>query len=343
MPDVLRFAAPYHVDLVDLASPAPAPGEVRVATIASGISAGTELTAFRGTNPYLTATWDPHLRLFDHGAQAPAYPVQGWGYSEVGRVVEAPGEADDLTPGDVVWGIWGHRAEAVLPASSLRGRRLPAGTDPVVGCFARVAAIGLNAVLAADAGVGSTVVVVGQGVIGLLATRFAVLSGARVIAVDGIDARLEHARAYGAAEVLHPTPDLARRLRDLTGPGGADAAIELSGTHPGLAEAVRAVGPDGRVVAAGFYQGEVAGLRLGEEFHHNRVQLLASQIGSVPQRLAARWDPARLHRAAMEAVVSGRVDVLPLVTHRFPLARAQEAYELLDTGGDQVLQVVLET
>ena len=236
-----------------------------------------ELTIYRGTNPLLTSHWDPDLRLFMGGAAPPSYPLVGWGYSEVGEVVEiAPpddargGSEADVSVGDVVWGIWGHVSDAVQPIERLHGHRLPPGLDPVVGCFVRVGAIALNAVLAAGAGVGETVVVLGQGVIGLLATSFAAQSGARVIAVEGIPARRELARELGAAETFSPGPEVALAVRERTDGRGADVAIELSGVFPALQEAIRLVGPDGRVVAAGFYKGEATALRLGEEFHHYR-------------------------------------------------------------------------
>ena len=66
-------------------------------------------------------------------------------------------------------------------------------------------------------------------------------------------------------------------IRELTG-GGADSAIELSGADRALHEAVRSVVVEGLVAASGFYQGGAANLRLGEEFHHNRVRIVASQI-----------------------------------------------------------------
>ena len=72
------------------------------------------------------------------------------------------------------------------------------------------------------------------------------------------------------------------QLRRLTDGRGADVAIEISGSYRALHDAIRAVAVDGRVVAAGFYQGDGVGLRLGDEFHHNRVRLVSSQIGGVP-------------------------------------------------------------
>src|SRR3954465_6058181 len=93
----MRFIGPRAVDVAEAESPPLTSGQVRVRTIASGVSAGTELTAYRGTNPYLTSTWDPVLKLFvDAHPETPSYPLEGWGYSEVGKVVEiaAPADAD---------------------------------------------------------------------------------------------------------------------------------------------------------------------------------------------------------------------------------------------------------
>lgn len=343
----LRIVGPRNVAVVDQPSEPLEPGQVRVRTIYSGISAGTELTAYRGTNPYLTSTWDPESRLFHPGQKALGYPLDGWGYSEVGEVVETAdadrgGTDAPVQVGDPVWGIWGHREEGVLAAESLRGHVLPPAMDPLAGAFVRVGAIALNAVLAADLGPGSTVAIFGQGVIGLLAARFAVLNGASVISVDGIAARREQALQWGAGQALSPSPELADELRHITHGAGVDVAIELSGNYRALHEATRAVGADGTVVAAGFYQGEAAGVRFGEEFHHNRVQLLASQIGSVPNRLRSRWTVPRLQQTVVDHLSRGLVDASALVTHKFSLADSAKAYELLDTDPAAALQVVLE-
>lgn len=353
----LRIAAPRSVAVIDQPSVPLEAGQARVRTIFSGISAGTELTAYRGTNPYLTSVWDPESRLFAPGAEALGYPLDGWGYSEVGEVVElaplngdsaanpvaaAPANDAPVQVGDIVWGIWGHRDEGIMAAESLRGHVLPEGMDPLAGAFVRVGAIALSAVLAADLGPGSTVAIFGQGVIGLLATRFAVLNGAKVIAVDGIAARRRRALEWGALHALSPAPELAGDIRRITGGAGVDVAIELSGNYRALHEATRAVGADGTVIAAGFYQGEAAGVRFGEEFHHNRVQLLASQIGSVPNRLRSRWTVPRLQQTVVDHLADGRVNAPALVTHTFSLADAAKAYELLDTDAESALQVVLE-
>lgn len=332
--------------MVDEPTPPLRAGQVRVRTSFSGISAGTELTAYRGSNPYLDKLWDPDLRLFVGGAGGLGYPVAGLGYSEVGRLVEAaPDVADDpaLPPiGSLVWGIWGHRGEAVLPAAKLHGCAVPAGLDPIAATFARVGAVALNAVLAADVHLGETVAVFGQGVLGLLATRLVRLSGGTVVAVDAVPARLEKALEYGADIVLDARDDtVGRQIRKLTDGRGADVAIEISGSYRALHEAIRAVGADGRVVAAGFYQGEGAGLRLGDEFHHNRVRLICSQIGGVPPSAAGRWDQIRLNQTFLRLASDDRVDPVGLVSHVVPVSEAAAAFHMLDRDPHTALQVVL--
>ncbi|WP_299536551.1 zinc-binding alcohol dehydrogenase [uncultured Streptomyces sp.] len=347
MERVVQFTGPRQVEVAEHESAALPAGHLRVRTRYSGISAGTELTAYRGTNPYLTRTWDAEARIFRDGAAGIAYPVAGWGYSEVGEVTEVSPELVNLPgmpeKGDLVWGIWGHRSEGIVPAERMVGHTLPAGLEPLAGAFARVGAIAYNAVLAADIHLGEEVAVFGQGVIGLLTTRLAQLNGARVTAVDALDGRLETARSYGARSTLNArTDDVAERVREATGGLGADIAIEISGVYPALHEAVRSVTVGGRVVASGFYQGDGAGLRLGDEFHHNRVQLICSQIGGVPPQLAGRWTVERLQQTFLSLVAEGLVDVESLVSHVVPVADAADAYVLLDERPADALQVVLE-
>ncbi len=348
MGTVVQFVGTRRVEVVEVAAEPLPPASLRVRTLYSGISAGTELTAYRGTNPYLTRTWDDERRLFVPGADEPRYPVAGWGYSEVGVVTEVSPDVADR-PGvpavaDVVWGIWGHRSETVVLVSSVDGHTVPAGLDPLAATFARVGAVAYNAVLAADVHLGETVAVFGQGVIGLLATRLAVLSGARVLACDTIPSRLATATAFGAVaavDVRETSP--AELARSLTDGRGVDVAVELSGTYPALHEAVRSVAVGGRVVAAGFYQGDGLGLRLGEEFHHNRVELVCSQIGGPPPRLAGRWSQDRMNRTFLELAAAGAVDPVALVTHRVRVPEGvAAAYELLDQRPAEALQVVLD-
>src|SRR3569623_1758157 len=81
MDAVVQFSGRRTVEVLSVEPPPLPAGHVRVRTRYSGISAGTELTAYRGTNPYLNRVWDPVARLFTAG-DGLRYPVAGWGYSE---------------------------------------------------------------------------------------------------------------------------------------------------------------------------------------------------------------------------------------------------------------------
>jgi 2-desacetyl-2-hydroxyethyl bacteriochlorophyllide A dehydrogenase len=346
MPSVVQFTAPYRVELVEVPREPSSPGTLRVRTWYSGISTGTELTAFRGSNPYLTKRWDAERRLFVRGEPTFTFPVQGWGYSEVGEVLEVADDVvgtHDVRPGDVVAGVWGHRSEGVITADVPNWFVVPSGVEPIHGVFARVGAIALNSVLAADLRLTEKVAIFGQGVIGLLATQLATLSGADVIAVDALEPRLALAEQLGARRLVdaHVEGGAGALIRSWVGESGVDSAIELSGSYGALHEAIRSVGVDGNVVASGFYQGDAVGLRLGEEFHHNRVRVMSSQIGGTPVPLGPRWSQRRLLAAFFGQLAAGRVSVAPLVTDVLGAADVAAAFEVLDAGLPHTLQVVL--
>jgi 2-desacetyl-2-hydroxyethyl bacteriochlorophyllide A dehydrogenase len=342
-PTVVEFTAPRHVRLIECPVQDLPPGHLRVRTWYSGISTGTELTAYHGTNPYLSKTWDPERRLFVPGEPSFGYPVVGWGYSEVGEVVETAADVTGVRPGDVIVGVWGHRSEGVVPANGATWVPIPEGLRPLQGVFARVGAIALNAVLAGETRLGDCVAVFGQGVIGLLATQLTRRCGSHVVAVDTLEHRLALAAELGADAVVDAGVEggAGAAIRDLLGPAGADAAIELSGRYRALHEAIRSVGVSGLVVASGFYQGEGIGLRLGEEFHHNRVRIIGSQIGGTPLPMGPRWHQRRLITTFLSEVASGRVEVNRLVTDVVEAESVADAFTVLDEGHPETLQVVL--
>ncbi|MBA2755498.1 MAG: zinc-binding dehydrogenase, partial [Chloroflexia bacterium] len=287
----VRFTGVKKVGFEALPDRSPGPGEVRLRTLYSGISAGTELTAYRGTNPYLHKRWDAGRRLFlsrdDSEDQAPE-PPRSWGYEEVGEIVEVGPGVSGLAPGTLVHGTWGHQTGHVARAEDIGWRTLPPGTDPILGIFSHIGPIALNGVLDGAIRLGETVAVFGLGVVGQLVVRLARLSGASVVAVDPIAARRELAAEGGAAMTIGPD-GAAEAIRDLTGGLGADICFEASGSARALHEAIRACAPSSRVVTLGFFQGEAAGLMLGEEFHHNRIAVVCSQIGGVAPELRHRW------------------------------------------------------
>lgn len=340
---LVRFTSPRKAEVVDFEDQPAGPGEVRLQTLYSGISAGTELTAYRGSNPYLSSEWDTERRLFVPGESTHAYPLDGWGYEDVGRVEAVGDGVDEGLVGQLVWGAWGHRSSVVRPVDWAQDRLLPGGSTAITGIFAKIGAIALNAILDADVHVGETVAVFGAGVPGQIVALLAGLNGGRVIVVDPVASRRHLAQRLGASLVLDPvTDEVAEEVRAVTGNRGADVVIEMSGSYQALHEAVRTVAYSSRVVAAGFFQGGATPVLLGEEFHHNRVAIVGSQISGVSPALQHRWDELRMSRTVLGLEREGRLPLRELITDVVPAEEAPAAFELLDTRPEQALQVVLD-
>jgi len=340
---LVRFAGPRAAEVVEVDDPTPGPGEVLLETRYSGISAGTELTAYRGSNPYLKRTWDPERRLFVPGEATQHYPLDGWGYEEVGQVVAVGPDVDESLVGRLAWGAWGHRSLAVRPAAYVEPRLLPDAGRPIVGIFAKIGAIALNAVLDADIHVGEHVVVFGAGVPGQITAQLARLNGGHVTVVDLLAERRSLAEDLGAEQTLDAAhTDVAAAIRELTDNRGADVVIEMSGSYHALQEAVRTAAYSSRVVAAGFFRGAGTPLHLGDEFHHNRISIVGSQISGVAPHLKHRWDELRMSNTALALERAGSLHLEPLITHVVDADSAPQAFEMLDTSPGSALQVVLD-
>lgn len=332
------------VEIEEVADPQLGAGEVRIRTLFSGISAGTELTAYRGSNPYLHKRWDGERRLFVPGVQPQLqYPMRGWGYEEVGEVVELGPATKGVNLGDLIYGTWGHRSHHVTKDDYAAARILPQGLEPILGIFSQIGAIALNGVHDAAMRIGETVAVFGLGVPGQIVGQLSRRSGVGVIGIDLLPERIELARSTGAIDVgINATEgSVAEQISELTAGKGADVAIEASGSTHALHEAVRAVAYSARVVALGFFQGDGVGLFLGEEFHHNRVNIVCSQISGVAPELSYRWDRLRLVHTAMRLQEEAVLHLKPLISHVFPYTQAAEAFNKLDQEPAGLMQAVL--
>lgn len=345
MPHELLVTGPRSLELAPYEDAPPAPNEVRAEAIVSGISHGTELALYRGVSAFAGKRFDTDLRLFLEDDAAASYPLRV-GYEWVGEVRETGAEVDAVRVGDRLQLALPHReTQTITLADDARTpwSVLPKELDPERGALLQAVTIALQATHDARVELGDTSAVFGLGALGLLAVQLARLSGAEwIAAVDPVPQRRDLAHALGADVVLDPSAcDAGREIKVATG-GGVDAAIELSGRYPALHDAIRSVRLAGTVVAAGFYTGSPGDeLRLGEEFHHNRLTLVGSMSGWGAPHREAGWDRRRLRSAALDLLVRDRLTVDPLVTHRVPFARAAEAYELIDHSPEETLRVVL--
>jgi threonine dehydrogenase-like Zn-dependent dehydrogenase len=320
------------------------PSEVRIRTLLSGISGGTELSQYRATSPFMSRQWDQANRVFRDGSPPSwTFPVRNLGYEEVGEVIEIGNAVTGLRPGDHVYGTWGHRTHHVWAEDDAAARILPAGADPRIGIFSHIGAVALNGAHDARIRMGDLVVVFGLGVPGQIVIQAARASGAAVVGVDPVASRRAMAERLGADRTLDPTAaPVSDVIKSETQGRGADICIEVSGAPAALAEAMRTVAYASRVVAMGFFQGEARGLHLGDEFHHNRIELISSQISGVAPDASHRWTKLRLWQTAVRLQHEGRLNLIPLITDTVPFADAPALFDRLDKGDPDILQSVLD-
>ena len=308
-------------------------GQVRVATVVSTISPGTELTYLGGTNPYLHKRWDPDLRVFVPGTPTQDHPIV-FGYRAAGQVVET--RSADVPVGTRVFGKWRHTEFTVLAAADALAQRIPdALTFDDAADLAQMLPICLNAVSYAEERHRAVpTVVFGCGPIGLIVAQVARATGAsRVYAVDRLAARLQIAANLGLEPLDASAQDVASLLKKEHGADGIPVAFECTGNTRALQEAIRVVRRRGTVVAVGFYQGEASGLFLGDEFHHNGVEVRSGQIGN----LHPRWEISTLRAESLALALRGLVlGGLPRV--RVPVETPRDAFDALSRPGE-TLQV----
>ncbi len=307
----------------------PGPGEVRIRAVISALSHGTERLVYRGEV-------DPGLAL-DLPTLAGGYgfPVK-FGYASVGRVVAAGRDVGAMREGDLVFALHPHQEEYVLAATL--AHRLPEGLAPEAGVFLANLDTAVNVVLDAKPRLAENVIVFGQGVVGLLVTQLLRRAGARVIAVEPAARRAAMSARCGADPVLVPS-DLSL-VPQLTGGRGADIAVEASGNAAALQQAIDSVAVEGTIVVCSWYGEKPVTLDLGGRFHRGRLRIVSSQVGGIDPSLAPRWDRAR--RLAVAAELLTELRLAELITHRFPFARAADAYAVLDERPADTVQVVLD-
>ena len=278
-------------------------GHFRVDTLYTGFSAGTELTFFKGSNPYLQSSWDEQLCVFREGQPSASFPITALGYMEVGRVSETRTPAVQV--GEVVAMTYGHKTGHTAHPLQDFFVSLPDDLDPILGIYvAQMGPICANGLLHAAADLmgqgvhdlgdgvrGRQVLVMGAGVVGLLTGLFALHHGAASIAVADVSpARLEAAQALGFRAIDQTESEVWRHCKERWhhGPNdrGADVVFQCRGQAAELQTALRSLRPQGTVIDLAFYQGGALEVRLGEEFHHNGLAIRCAQIGRVPRGLS---------------------------------------------------------
>ncbi len=297
---------PGHAEIREESLPPLADGEVRVRTLHTGVSRGTEGLVFRGEVP--ASEWQRMRAPFQQD-DFPG-PVK-YGYVNVG-VVEA-GPSDLL--GRTVFCLYPHQTVYQVPASAVIP--LPAGVPAARAVLAANLETAINALWDASPRLGDRIAVVGGGTLGLL-------PGCEVQVVDTEAGRADVARALGAGFSL---PDSAR--------ADADLVVHTSGQGAGLATALRLAAFEATVLELSWYGTRAISVPLGEAFHSQRLTLKSSQVGHVATPQRGLWSHRRRLELALSLLTDPALD--RLITHSAPFHELPAVLERLSTGAADTL------
>lgn len=260
---------------------------VLVENLFSGISRGTEKLVFDGLVPESEAD---RMRCFGQEGDF-SFPVK-FGYCSVGRVLE--GELS----GRNVFVLHPHQKQFRAPFEQLHV--LPDGLSPEKAILAANMETALNITWDSQASAGDKIAVIGAGVIGLLAGYLlAKIPGSDVTVIDKNSNRAAIAKQLG---LKFTNPEAA--------PVDCDVVIHTSASSDGLALAIDIAGFEAKIIEASWYGDQEVVLSLGGAFHSQRLSLISSQVGSLPQTKKPRWDHNRRMTKALELLLDPELEVL---------------------------------
>lgn len=342
----LFFTAPRQVEIRDSELPALKDDEALVETRCSAISAGSEMLVYRGEFPHLA---DAH----DNLSSDLKYPL-AYGYACAGQVKDVGKLVDSNWKDRLVFAFQPHASHFIAKPESLIP--VPQFLSAEVACFLPNMETAVNLVQDGAPLLGERVLVLGQGVVGLLVTSLLrEFPLETLVTSDCYAIRRKASLDIGANASFDPETiqeqDQNNAINALDGSASIsrhqfayaqnfDLTFELSGSPAALNDAIALTAFSGRIVIGSWYGKKKASIDLGGAFHRSRIRLISSQVSTIAPALSGRWDKARRLEVAWEAL--RRIQPQKWITHRFCIQQAAEAYRLLDENPQETIQVVFE-
>jgi predicted dehydrogenase/threonine dehydrogenase-like Zn-dependent dehydrogenase len=264
------------------------------------------------------------------------------GYCNVGTVLEVGAGVTGFSAGDRIASNGKHAEVVCVPANLCAA--IPEEVTDEAAAFTVIGSIALQGIRLIQPTLGEVVVVTGLGLIGLMAVQLLRAHGCRVLGIDFDSSKLALARSFGAETVdLSRGEDPLAAARAISRSRGVDAAIITASTKSNepVHQAALMCRKRGRIVLVGvvglelsradFYEKELS-FQVSCSYGPGRYDPLYEERGQDYPIGFVRWTERRNFEALLDMLAEGRVDVAPLISHRFPLAAAQQAYDVLKCG-----------
>lgn len=328
----LWFTAPQQVEIRQVGLPPPGAGQVRVRTVCSAISAGSELLVYRGELPESMAL-DASLASLQSSS---TYPLQ-YGYACVGEVTDTGDGVDAAWLGQRVFAFQPHVSHFTASVEQLMP--VPDDVASESAVFLPNMETAVNLIQDGAPMIGEQVVVLGQGIVGLLLTGLLAahpLAGLHTL--DTLAGRRQRSVTMGASDSFDPCADLASLRDELLAGTGADLVYEVSGVPAALNQAIAISGYDSRIVIGSWYGSKTAAIALGGDAHRNRLKISTSQVSTLASGLSGRWSKARRFATAWQMI--RQLQPHRLISHRRSLDDAPALYQMLHDNDQDILQAV---
>lgn len=329
----LYFTAPRQLELHEETLPALGADDVLVETVCSAISAGTEMLIYQGRFPRDLET-DSVISTLRGGFK---YPL-AYGYASVGKVVEVGKQVNSEWLSRLVFAFQPHSSYFVSKPESLFA--VPDSLPPETACFLPNMETAINLVHDGAPIFGERVLVLGQGVIGLLtASLLNKFPLQTMVTADCYELRRKASLNLKVSDVLDPNSESFKNNSSAYAQRKFDLAFELSGNPAALNDALALTAFSGRIIIGSWYGEKPAGIDLGGAFHRSRIRLISSQVSTIAPELSGRWDKARRFEVAWQALE--KIEPEKWITHRFSIDQAEEAYRLLDENPQETIQILV--
>jgi threonine dehydrogenase-like Zn-dependent dehydrogenase len=228
---------------------------------------------------------------------------------------------------------------------------IPDSLSPETACFLPNMETAVNLVQDGAPILGEKVLVLGQGVVGLLtASLLSEFPLESLVTVDNFELRRKALRVEGKKVEVKSLTTFDLQPFDQTHvvpmpfregkPSPFDLTFELSGSPSALDDAIALTTFSGRIVIGSWYGQKRAQIDLGGAFHRSRIKLISSQVSTISPELSGRWDKSRRFDVAWKALE--RIKPEKWITHRFALHDADKAYQLLDENPQKTIQVIFD-
>jgi len=304
----------------------PGKHEVVIETEYTLISPGTELAWLNG--------------LPNTSQRFPQYP----GYSNTGTVARFGREVTGFSEGDRMVAPGKHASMVKVAASKVL--KVPEELESEEAVYFNMVAIALQAVRKAQVELGEAVLVMGQGIIGNLASQLARLSGGfPVVGTDLIDERLAICKECGADLAVNPrSEDLGTRLRQAIGRDCVDVVLDATGIPEAVNDCLNLAGYRGRVVLLASTRGETEKVNFYRDVHTKGITIIGAHNRVRPEGKSTRayWTQSDDGDLALRLMAAGRLKVQPLTTDVLSFQEAPKAYDLFDQAPEEHLGILLD-